>query len=59
MDFFTLFFETFDIQCLVKRNICFIHVAARTVIIVIAKCIYYHDVTEDGDPQILCVVVTS
>ena len=46
-----LFVGTFGIQCLMKQNICFIHVGARTVIIIVAKC--YHDVTEDGDPQIL------
>ena len=38
--------------------LCFIYVGARTVIIVVAKCIHYHDVAVDGDPQILCVVVT-
>ena len=29
------------------------HVEARTAMIVVAKCIHYHDVTEDGEPQIL------
>ena len=57
MDFFALyqhlFVLSFDIQCPMKRNICSIHVGARTAMIVAAKCIHYHGVTEDGEPQIL------
>ena len=58
MDFFValyhhLFVGSFDIQCPVNRNICSTHVGDRTAMIVVAKCIHYHDVTEDGELQIL------